>query len=140
MEKLKRRDFLRKSLAVSAAVVIPSALECLSYIGDDKADKTGVPSEALKYITWVHQVPKRNRVYISGWNDDGLWGHTCSLDTGEIRHSFHIDYRNVPFLKNDREHRTLAQLRAEGVSWREIHKLYKNGLASEVPPTFNNYV
>ena len=79
-------------------------------------------------LEWIHDVWETEDVFgVEGWNESGLWSYYLKKNNGKIDSAVVLNYENLPFSKKDSK--TIPQLRAEGVSWEEINRLYYEGFA-----------
>ena len=131
-EGITRRSFLRSSgLAVAALVLVglPDSSRAGNYLHVRPEQQES--DERLAWIKEVWKVPSTGHVGIEGWNESGLWSFYLDSKTGQVVSGLFSDYRGITFRKNDfnDEHKTLAQLRSEGVSWEEIDRLHYEGFS-----------
>jgi len=136
-DNITRRRFLK---VVGITVATPSVIKGLLE-QDDKIEtpssrpvqKKGKLDERLEWISVHWEVSKANFLGVEGWNESGFWSSYHDLDTGRIIYGFFSDYRGRPFKNYDvgfSEPRTLAQLRADGVPWKEINRLHHEGFSN----------
>ncbi len=149
-ESITRRRFLKVSgITVATPSLIKGGKVLLDNLGVELLEKTslakvankpanrpaqkkGKLDERLDWIFDLWDVPGSNSRGIEGWNESGLWSFYFDSETGEVDYGFFFDYRDRTFLKLDfyYEHKTLSQLRAEGVSWPEINRLHYEGFSN----------
>jgi hypothetical protein len=127
---MTRRSFLRNSGLVTASLALAGL--SINFRAGSSLNlhlERQESDERLEYITERWRTG-RGHVEIEGWNSSGLWSFYCDEKTGRITGGFYWNYRDAPFMKYDGyEHKTLAQLRAEGVSWEEIDRLHNEGFS-----------